>query len=181
MGGGADYVVLAVGGLGFRVFVPPSRAAGLEEAASVKLYLHMSVREDSISLYGFSSERELAAFRLLITVSGIGPKLALAVLSSWEVEELAQILATSNAKALTTVSGIGPKTAQRICLELKDKLAPTAQDSAVDLLASAEAALVGLGFRALEVRPVLRSLARDSKDIEELVRRALSRLTGGGN
>lgn len=179
MGAGLDYIVMAVGGLGFRVFVPPARVAQLETQAAVKLYLHMAVREDSISLYGFANENELAAFRLLISVSGIGPKLALAVLSTWEADELAHILAEDNVKALTSVSGIGPKTAQRICLELRGKLIPVAEDSAVDLLAGAESALVGLGFRPAELRPVLRGLAKECNDLEELVRRALTRLAGG--
>lgn len=139
----------------------------------------MAVREDSIGLYGFANENELAAFRLLISVSGIGPKLALAVLSTWEVDELAHILAQDNVKALTSVSGVGPKTAQRICLELKGKLIPVVEDSSVELLASAESALVGLGFRQAELRPVLRGLAKDCKDLEELIRRALAQLAGG--
>lgn len=145
----------------------------------VKLHIHMAVREDSITLYGFASEAELTAFRQLISVSGIGPKLGLAVLSAWEVDQLAQILASGDLKALTTVSGIGTKTAQRICLELKDKLKPASPDESVGLLTNAEAALLGLGFRANEVLPVLRGLARECSSVEELVRRALARLAGG--
>lgn len=175
----ADYLVLAVGGLGFRIFVPPSKIEELAAMPLVKLHIHMAVREDSITLYGFASEAELTAFRQLISVSGIGPKLGLAVLSAWEVDQLAQILASGDLKALTTVSGIGTKTAQRISLELKDKLKPASPDESVGLLTNAEAALLGLGFRANEVRPVLRGLARECSSVEELVRRALARLAGG--
>ena len=175
----ADYLVLEVGGLGFRIFVPPSKIEELAAKPLVRLHIHMVVREDSINLYGFASEAELTAFRQLITVSGIGPKLGLAVLSIWEVNQLAQILASGDLKALTTVSGIGVKTAQRICLELKDKLKPTSSDESVGLLTNAEVALTSLGFRLNEVRPVLRGLARECSSVEELVRRALSRLAGG--
>jgi Holliday junction DNA helicase RuvA len=175
----ADYLVLQVGGLGFRIFTPPSKIEELAAQSRVRLHIHMAVREDSITLYGFASEAELTAFRQLISVSGIGPKLGLAVLSAWEVNQLAQILASGDLKALTTVSGIGTKTAQRICLELKDKLKPATADESVGLMTNAEAALTGLGFHANEVRPILRGLARECGSVEELVRLALSRLAGG--
>ena len=109
----------------------------------------------------------------------MGPKLGLAVLSVWEVSQLAQILASGDIKALTTVSGIGTKTAQRICLELKDKLKPASTEESIELLASAEIALLNLGFRTAEVRPVLRSLVRKCSTVEDLVRLALARLARG--
>lgn len=177
---GADYLVLEVGGIGFRIFVPPSKIGDLAALPAVRLHIHMALREDSIALYGFPGEGELTAFRQLISVSGIGPKLALAVLSAWEVEQLAHIFAANDYKALTRVSGIGPKTAQRLCLELKDKLQPAGSEASIGLLISAEAALLGLGFRAGEVRPVLRSLAQECGSLEKLVARALARLGGGG-
>lgn len=176
----ADYLVVEVGGLGFRIFVPPAKISELAALPSVRLHVHMALREDNVALYGFPREGELNAFRQLISVSGIGPKLALAVLSAWEVEQLAHIFAGNDFKALTTVSGIGPKTAQRLCLELKDKLKPGGSEESVGLALSAEAALVGLGFRAGEVRPVLRGLAPECGSLEELVQRALARLGGGG-
>lgn len=174
-----DHLVLAVGGMGFRVFVPAAKIGELAALPTVRLHIHMAVREDNITLYGFSSEEELVAFRQVLTVSGIGPKLGLALLSTWEVEELAQIIAAEDIKALTRVSGVGQKTAQRICLELKDKIKATGKPGDIGLITSAELALTGLGFRADEVRPVLRALARDSGNIEELMRRALARLGGG--
>lgn len=176
---GTDHLVVEVGGLGFRIFVPPARIQELSSLPVVKLHIHMTVREDSITLYGFDSEAALNAFRQLISVSGIGPKLGLAVLSVWEVNQLAQILASGDIKALTTVSGIGTKTAQRICLELKDKLKPASADESIGLFTSAEAALLNLGFRTAEVRPVLRSLARECSTVEELVGSALARLARG--
>ena len=176
----ADYLVLEVGGLGFRVFVPPAKIEDFADQPVVRLHVHMAVRDDSITLYGFANEGELAAFRQLISVSGIGPKLGLALLSTWEVDQLAQILAEGDVKALTRVSGIGAKTAQRILLELKDKLQPVGKDESIGLITSAEAALISLGFRASEVRPVLRTQAKECSSIEELVQRALTRLGGGG-
>ncbi len=174
-----DYLVIEVGGLGYRIFVPPAKIQELSSRPTVKLHIHMTVREDSITLYGFDSEAALTAFRQLISVSGIGPKLGLAVLSVWDVNQLAQILAVGDIKALTNVSGVGIKTAQRICLELKDKLKPASTEESIEIITSAEAALVNLGFRTNEVRPVLRSLARECNSVEELVRRALARLAGG--
>lgn len=175
----SDHLVVEVGGLGFRIFVPPAKIQELASLPAVKLHIHMTVREDSITLYGFDSEAALSAFRQLISVSGVGPKLGLAVLSVWEVSQLAQILASGDIKALTTVSGIGTKTAQRICLELKDKLKPASTEESIELLASAEIALLNLGFRTAEVRPVLRSLVRKCSTVEDLVRLALARLARG--
>ncbi len=175
----SDHLVVEVGGLGFRIFVPPAKIQELASLPAVKLHIHMTVREDSITLYGFDSEAALSAFRQLISVSGVGPKLGLAVLSVWEVSQLAQIRASGDIKALTTVSGIGTKTAQRICLELKDKLKPASTEESIELLASAEIALLNLGFRTAEVRPVLRSLVRKCSTVEDLVRLALARLARG--
>lgn len=178
---GADYVVLAVDGLGFRVSVPPSRVDAIAAAPRVKLHTHLGLREDSMALYGLESEVELAVFRQLISVAGVGPRLALAVLSTWNASQLQEILAREDATALTTVPGVGRKTAQRLLLELKDKIeaAPTGSEDSVSLIGDAEAALVALGFQAARVRPVLRSLAKDCASTEALVRAALSRLAGG--
>lgn len=180
VGKGADYIVLSVGGLGFRIFVPQSRVDTLAVSPRVKLHTYMAVREDSISLFGLNSDAELSVFRQLISVSGVGPRLALAILSTWSTAQLEQILAREDVNALTTVAGIGRKTAQRLLLELKDKIAGSDfEDESVKLLTDAEAALTALGFRSSEVRPVLRTMVQGCTNVEELVRRALARLTGG--
>jgi len=179
-GKGADYIVIAVGGLGFRVFVPPSRVEALAAQPLLKLHTHMAVREDSITLYGLNSEAELNLFRQLISVSGIGPRLALAILSTWTPAQLEQILAREDTSALTTVPGIGRKTAQRLLLELKDKIeAPVAIEGNFSLINDAESALLALGYRSNEIRSVLRALAHECNSVEELIRRALARLAGG--
>ncbi len=179
---GEDYVIIAVGGLGYRIFVAANRLPAIMAAESVRLYTYMAVREDSITLYGLETSRQLAAFRSLVSVSGVGPRLALAVLSTWPVERLADIVGSEDYAALATVSGIGKKTAQRMVLELKDKLAgggPAAAPSGA--VADARAALVSLGYRSAEVLPLLQALAREGhEDTEELVRLALARLSRGG-
>jgi Holliday junction DNA helicase RuvA len=178
---GSDYVVLAVGGLGFRVFVPPSRVEAIAAAARIKLHTHLALREDGMVLYGLENEAELAVFRQLISVSGVGPRLAMAVLSTWKGSQLQAILAREDIAALTTVPGVGRKTAQRLLLELKDKIevVPVGEEGSTSILADAEAALAALGFRAVEARPVLRALAKECTSTEDLVRTALSRLAGG--
>lgn len=181
VGRGPDYVVLAVAGLGFRIFVPASKVEEISAVPLARLHTYMAVREDNITLYGFPGEEELAVFRLLISVTGIGPRLGLAVLSTWNPNQLAQILAREDIDALTSVSGIGRKTAQRLLLELKDKidLPAAVADEPQKLVADAEAALIALGFRSSEIRPAVRVLARECNNAEELVRRALARLAGG--
>lgn len=181
MAKGSDYVVLAVGGLGFRVFVPPSRVEAIAAAARIKLHTHLVLREDGMVLYGLENEAELAVFRQLISVSGVGPRLAMAVLSTWKGSQLQAILAREDIAALTTVPGVGRKTAQRLLLELKDKIevVPVGEEGSTSILADAEAALAALGFRAVEARPVLRALAKECTSTEDLVRTALSRLAGG--
>lgn len=182
VGKGPDYIVLAVGGIGFRVFVPASRTGELSSQPLLKLHTHVVLREDSITVYGLNSEEELAVFRQLISVSGVGPRLALAILAAWSTAQLEQILARDDLNALTSVAGIGRKTAQRLLLELKDKIVTSQAgggDEHINYIADAEAALIALGFRASEVRPVLRVLARECGSVEELVRLALARLAGG--
>lgn len=181
IGKGADYIVVALGQIGYRIFVPPSRLEALAAQPKVKLHTHMAVRDDGITLYGLQSQSELIIFRQLISVSGVGPRLALAILSAWAPDQLQQILAQEDIKALTSVPGVGRKTAGRLLLELKDKidLAQAAEPGVLHLLADAEAALAALGFNSAEARPVLRDLSQECTDVEELVRRALARLAGG--
>jgi len=181
VGSGPDYVVIAVGGLGFRVFVPSSRIEEIASGQRVKLHTHLAVREDNMALFGLQSEAELAVFRQLISVSGVGPRLALAILSTWNCHQLQQILAREDVNSLTTVSGVGRKTAQRLVLELKDKIdaVPISGDGSLGQIADAEAALAALGFRSGEVRPLLRTLAREYGSTEAIVRAALGRLAGG--
>lgn len=120
----AGCVILDVGGVGYQVFVPAGVLTGLPEAGGkTTLMTHLVVREDDLTLYGFATQTELQAFRILLGVSGVGPKVALALLSALDVSDLARALSTSDTRVVTKVPGVGPKLAQRLCLELGDKMA----------------------------------------------------------
>lgn len=154
----------------------------------VTLYTYLSVREDALDLFGFYDTAELDCFKLLISVSGVGPKAALAILSKLSPDALSQSVATGNVKAITAAQGVGPKIAQRIIAELKDKLAPFAgqgQGISIDIPASpqgaaAEAAdaLVSLGFSRSEASIAVGRLD-PSLPVDELIKKALSGLSGG--
>ena len=160
---GSDWAIINVGGIGFQVYMPTSALSTLGAAGKeVKLYTHLHLREDNVSLYGFSLADELALFQMLIGVSGLGPRLALAMLSAMSVEQLTMAIATGNSDLLTVVPGIGKKVASRIILELKDKIAagwvitpPTqlAQEN-TDVLA----ALTALGYSAAEATRAIATL-----------------------
>ncbi|MDR0477413.1 MAG: Holliday junction branch migration protein RuvA, partial [Desulfobulbaceae bacterium] len=119
----ADRMVLDVGGVGYEVFVATDAIARLPgRGEAISLHIHTHVREDAIVLFGFADEAEKELFLALKTVSGIGPKLALAALSGMRVNDLCQAIAQGDVKRLTTLPGIGKRTAERICVELKDKI-----------------------------------------------------------
>lgn len=163
----SDRCVLDVNGVGYEVFLSTAGLAKLSEIGEKHfLHIHTSVREDAIVLFGFSEPAEKEMFLTLKTVSGIGPKLALAVLSGMEVETLAQAIAGEDVKALTTISGVGKKTAERICVELKEKvgnIAPAAISVAAssrnvvenNVVSDALSALVNLGYSEAIARDAL--------------------------
>lgn len=149
------------------------------------LYTRLSVREDAVELFGFADQDELACFELLITVSGVGPKAALAILSDLTPDRFALLVASGDSSALTKVKGIGKKSAERIVVDLKDKLAksnPAIRDIpavpgavGADELSGALAALLVLGYRQEEVMPVLARLPEDT-GAEELIRLTLKEM-----
>ena len=176
---GGDWAVVNVGGIGFQVFMSTATLSGLGAiGGDVKLYTHLHLREDNITLYGFASSGELELFKTLINVSGLGPRMALAMLSAMDTEQLVMAIASGNAELLTGIPGIGRKMASRLVLELKDKIgaglvstpmAELAQENA-DVLA----ALTALGYSASEATRALASLPRDQKlNLEDKVRLAL--------
>jgi holliday junction DNA helicase RuvA len=177
-------VVMDVGGVGYEVHVPLSSFAAVgDPGATLTLRVHTHVREDALMLYGFASALEQLVFERLIAVSGIGPKLALSVLSGLAPEELVQAIARADVARLTSIPGIGKKTAERIVLELKDKLAAVA--TAGSLMAPAGpredlvSALLNLGYhRPLAEKAVDRAL-QDGPDrgFEPLLRAALKVLS----
>jgi Holliday junction DNA helicase RuvA len=183
---GTDYLIVDVSGVGYQVHVPLSTYCGIpEKGDDVSLHIHTHLREDSLSLFGFLTEAEKDMFLLLTGVSGIGPKLALAILSSLSVGDLSGAIRTSDDAKLCAIPGIGKKTAARMVLELKDKIqhlipssaefspAATAGTGDVEDVTSA---LVGLGYKKLLAEETVRKI-RDSRPglaIEELIREALS-------
>jgi Holliday junction DNA helicase RuvA len=121
---GGDYAVINVVGVGFQVFMPTSTISAIGSTGSeAKLHTHLHVREDTLTLYGFATHEELTLFQILIDVSGLGPKLALVMLSAMSVDNLSMALAAGSSELLTSIPGIGKKMAHRLILELKDKIA----------------------------------------------------------
>jgi len=176
---GSDWAIINVGGIGFHVHMPSSTVGTLGTVGrEVHLHTHLHVREDSMALYGFASTEELELFEVLLSVSGFGPKLALAVLSTMSVEQVSMAIATGSVDLLTMVPGIGKKTAQRLVLELKDKIAaripvaPTAQLAQED--ADLMAALASLGYSLAEASRAIAALPRSANlSLEEKVKQAL--------
>lgn len=180
VGKGKDSVVVDVGGVGFRVAVPQRLLRDWEVVGQeVQLQTHLHVRENELSLYGAETDDEMALFNLLLTVTGVGPKVALSVLSEYSPEALRRIVAREDAEALAQVPGIGLKTAKKIVFHLRDRIpaeealspagAPREGAWDADLLA----ALTALGYSQAEARSAIASLPPDKKEFEERLRIAL--------
>jgi Holliday junction DNA helicase RuvA len=172
------FAIINVHGVGYKVYAAKDTLKTLTKDYPAALWIHTVVREDALDLYGFPREDELHFFELLRSVSGIGPKSALAILDIAAVETLRSAIASGNAGYLTSVSGIGKKTAEKIVLELRDKVGFTAED--VDALSNdAEAleALRTLGYTAAEAREALREVPNTISDSNARLREAL-RLLG---
>jgi Holliday junction DNA helicase RuvA len=172
---------LQVGGVGYRVSCSATTLRALPPVGRARLWTHLHVREDALVLYGFDTEAEQSLFEGLVTVSGVGPKVALAVCSAHAPEALRRILATGDIASLSAIPGIGKKTAARIVLDLKEKLALPDLEIVLDgehaHLAGARSALENLGYSSAEVRSVLAGLEPAAADgVEEIVRRALRAL-----
>ena len=184
-----DGVLLVdVRGIGYEVAVTQSTLEGLSAAAtSVELFTHQAVRDDAITLFGFPSHAERSLFRLLIKVSGIGPKLAMTMLGALPTQALLRCIADGESDMLTKVPGVGKRTAERVIMELKDRVdtLPIAVGASVDgttvadhTVEDAIRALVGLGWRAAEVRDVVAAAHVDGESTEDLIRTVLRRLDG---
>lgn len=175
---GEDHLVVGAAGIGFRVYVPaavPSQVGGVGQNVELHTYLH--VRENELSLYGFLTEEELLFFKLLLSVSGIGPKLALAVLGVVSPKALRQAVFQEELGILTRVPGVGQKTARAVIFHLKDKLAASDEETVIsfgNVDTEVLAALTGLGFSIVEAQRALQGTARDTEmPVEERVRQAL--------
>jgi len=187
---GSDYIIIEAGGIGYRIY---TTLTTLEAAGQVgnefKAYTHLYVREDMMSLYGFATHEELSAFELLLTVSGVGPKVALSILSSVSPSKFGLAVITDDAKTLTRAQGVGAKMAQRIILELKDKIkkqqlaanegAEPESASAVQegaRTSEAVSALMVLGYSQMEAVKAVASVYSDDMDLETIIRNALKGL-----
>ena len=185
----ANLAVIDCGGVGYACATTNYTLSQLKKGERAKLYTYMNVREDAVDLFGFSSQSELHSFKLLLGVSGVGPKAALAILSTNTPANLAMAVVMGDEKALTAASGIGKKIAQRIILELKDKLAKEQASFGPDTGGSvpltvlpndkakeAGAALAVLGYSGSEVAAALKGIDIDTLPLEEIIRQALKRM-----
>lgn len=171
-------VIIDAGGLGYRVYVTGATRAGADRKPLLSLFTHLAVREDAMDLYGFETEEELGMFEALMSVSKIGPKSAMHILSNTGVELLRRAIGGNDPSYLTKVSGVGKKTAEKIVLELKDKFIPGPGDTHEHTTAEGEAldALEALGYSIRDTREVVRAIARTASDPKEIVRKALQTL-----
>ena len=184
----ANLAVIDCGGVGYACATTNYTLSQLKKGERAKLYTYMNVREDVVELFGFASQSELHRFKLLLGVSGVGPKAALSILSANTPANLAMAVVMGDEKTLTAAPGIGKKIAQRIILELKDKLAKeqssfSGDSGAIlpvavpdDKTREAGAALAVLGYSASEVAAALKGIDMDALPLEEIIRQALKRM-----
>ena len=171
----AGYAIVSAGGVGYKVFATRELLLTLKQDGEAAVWTHLAVRESILDLYGFSNEDELRLFELLLTVSGIGPKSALAILDIASVETLRSAISAGNASYLTKVSGIGKKTAEKIVLELRDKVGASIEGSGAALHGDEEAleAMRALGYSQGEARDALRKVPQEIERSNLRLREAL--------
>ena len=191
----SGFAVVECGGVGYQLSTSLNTAErlGSKMNQEVRLFTHLAVREDGVELYGFATKEELSAFRLLISVSGVGPKAAMSILSQLTVDRFAYAVSTEDVKALSRAPGVGAKTAARIVLELKDKIAKdyagatdvpagvsaasATPQRASGKLSEAADALAVLGYSRAEVTEVLRTIDTASLSLEGIITAALRRFS----
>jgi Holliday junction DNA helicase RuvA len=188
-------ILVEVGGVGYELQVPMTTLFQLPElGAEVSLVTHFVVREDAQLLYGFAQERDRALFRQLIKVSGVGPKLALTILSGMDSASFARCVQRDDISSLVALPGVGKKTAERLLVEMRDKLkdwlgqldgelpssGPAQPAAPVDRVADAEGALIALGYKPAEAARMVAAVNDDSvENSEDLIRRALKSMVSG--
>ena len=177
-----NYVVLGVGGLGIKVNISANFSSKLVNKDLITLVTYLNVREDALDLYGFKNESERNLFLMLISISGIGPKLAVSILSGVELDELKSNIISGDIKSLTSIPGVGAKTAKRIIIELKDKLSKTTttelgfeDDFSSKISKDVLSALVGLGYSESMATEVIKRIntAKSNKSLESLIKESL--------
>ena len=191
------FAVIDANGVGYKMTVTQNTYEALARdgvASSVRLYTYLAVREDGIELFGFASADELEAFKLLISVSGIGPKAAISILSVFTPDTLSIAICNEDAKAISRANGIGAKTAARVVLELKDKVAKSFADNSRNVssstsnanvnshmgsskLSDAQSALLVLGYTKSEILAALKNIDINNKETNDIIRLALKNLS----
>jgi Holliday junction DNA helicase RuvA len=175
---GKDSVVVTVGGVGLRVLCPQPTLATARIGEPIALHTHLVVRENELALIGFATAEELTLFEQFIGVSGVGPKLGLSLLSAMAPDALRLAIGQEQPDLLARVPGIGKKTAQKIVLELKDKIGTVEVSEGLTALTEADAAVIdaltALGYSIVEAQRAVQALPRDLTDVEDRLRRALS-------
>jgi len=185
----ANLAVIDCGGVGYACSTTNYTLSQLKKGERAKLYTYMNVREDAVDLFGFANQSELHSFKMLIGVSGVGPKAALSILSSTTPGNLAMSVVMGDEKALMAAPGIGKKIAQRIILELKDKLAKEQQSGGFEAggvsipvpqqnskTGEASAALAVLGYGSQDIAAALRGIDMENLPLEEIIRQALKKM-----
>ena len=184
----AGLAVIDCSGVGYACATTNYTLSQLKKGERAKLYTYLNVREDAMEMFGFASQSELRSFKMLIGVSGVGPKAALSILSSTTPQQLSMAVVMGDEKALTAAPGIGKKIAQRIILELKDKLikeqggfeagsgAAAAMPAQNNKAGEAAAALAVLGYGSQEIAAALKGIDMDALPLEEIIRQALKKM-----
>jgi Holliday junction DNA helicase RuvA len=176
---GGNFIIIKTGGIGFKVFILPDLNLENEE---IKLFTYLNVKEDVLALYGFLNYKELELFELLISISGIGPKAGLGILSLADTETIKVAIAKSDVSILTRVSGIGKKTAERVVLELKNKISISdvgdLENKSKEISEHSDAvdALISLGYSSVEAKKALSNISPGIKDVGEKIKMALREL-----
>jgi Holliday junction DNA helicase RuvA len=180
---GEDYLVVLVGGVGLKVFVPASLAVGTPIGSPVLLATQLIVREDMLALYGFETEHERDFYNLLLGVNGVGPRMALSILSTLSVDAIRRAVLSEQAEVFARVPGVGRKTAQKILLHLQGRVEGggefTQLAGLMDMDGEVLEALTALGYSVVEAQAALQALPKDApRDVEERLRLALKHFSG---
>ncbi len=179
--GKEDHLIVSVGGIGLRIYVPVMLRGSSRVGEKVFLYTYLVVREDALTLYGFETEQDQVYFTLLLGVNGVGPRIALAILSTMSVDMIRRAVLSEQADLFARVPGVGKKTAQKILLHLQGKVVGTLEAlgaPATDVDGEVLDALTGLGYSVIEAQTAMQSIPRDApKDLETRLRLALQFFT----
>lgn len=179
-----DKIIIEVNNIGYEIYMPESSIYTVEIGTEMKIYTYLHVREDEMKLFGFSSNSELELFKKLITVSGVGPKAAIGIISKVDIEALCVAIATEDVAALKSVPGIGPKMAQKIIFELKDKvlkeqtevLKVKEDNSNIENITEAMTALEVLGYSQKQLKEVINRLDLKKDSVENIIRKVLKEM-----